>query len=126
MKARRIHSYSPAARPGIFVMIASIMKPSRAIFFPLLLTLALLFAQLGGLTHGISHTLDEQSQDQSLPHDKHCDLCAVYAQIGSAIGSSSINFASSGNYETQYLRYSSSYISNTFVAFAARAPPYST
>ena len=41
--------------------------------------------------------------DQSLPHDKHCDLCAAYAHIGNAIGSSSINFASSENYETQHL-----------------------
>ena len=98
-----------------------------SLFSRLLLIFALLFAQLGGLVHGIAHTLAEQSQgsDQSLPHDKHCDLCAAYAQIGSAIGSSSISFASSDNFETPHLRDSSFYISNAFVAFAARAPPYS-
>lgn len=90
----------------------------------LLLIIALLFAQVGSLTHGIAHTLEEQSQDQPLPHDKHCDLCAVYAQIGSAIGSGSIDFAGCENCETLHLSDSGSYISNTFVAFAARAPPY--
>ena len=92
----------------------------------LLLIFALLFAQLGGLTHGISHSLAEQSQnqDQSLPHHTHCDLCAAYAQIGSAIGSGHIHVFSSINQETLQLTQSSSYTSATFVAFAARAPPY--
>lgn len=96
-------------------------------FARLLLVFALLFAQQGGLVHGISHTLAEQSQgpDQSLPHDKHCDLCAVYAQIGSAVGSSGITFTGSDNFETLHSSNRSFYTSNTFVAFAARAPPYS-
>ncbi|MCR4303301.1 MAG: hypothetical protein NUV63_03605 [Gallionella sp.] len=94
----------------------------------LLLVIALLFAQLGGLTHDISHAQAEknrQDSDQSLPQDKHCDLCVAYAHIGSTIASSSFNFAGSEDYETQHLSDSSSYISITFVAFAARAPPYS-
>lgn len=93
----------------------------------LLLVFALLFSQLGGLTHGISHALAEppQSSDQSLPHDKLCDLCAAYAQIGSAIGSSGICFAVSENCPAMHLCYSSSYTSDPFAAFAARAPPYS-
>lgn len=97
------------------------------LFSRLLLILALLFAQLGGLTHGISHALTEQEQnsDQSLPHDKHCDLCAAYAQTGNAIGSSSISFTGSEICETPQLGVSSFFISTTFVAFAARAPPYS-
>ena len=98
-----------------------------SLFTRLLLIFALLFAQLGGLVHGISHTLAEQSQgsDQSLPHDKHCDLCAAYAQISSAIGSNSISFASSENFETLHFNNPASYTSTKFVAFAARAPPYS-
>ncbi len=100
----------------------------RSSLFPrLLLIFALLFAQLGGLTHGITHALAAQGQnsDQSLPHDKHCDLCVAYAHIGSAIGSSSFNFTSSENTQTPHLGDANFYISNTFVAFAARAPPYS-
>jgi hypothetical protein len=98
-----------------------------SLFTRLLLIFALLFAQMGGLTHGISHILTEKSQgsDQSLPHDKYCDQCAAYGQIGSAIGSSSISFASSENFETLHFNEPASYTSTTFVAFAARAPPYS-
>lgn len=93
----------------------------------LLLVIALLFTQLGCLAHDISHALAEnrQDSDQSLPQDKHCDLCVAYAHIGSAIAGSSINFAGSENFETQYLSDAGSCISITFVAFAARAPPCS-
>jgi hypothetical protein len=98
-----------------------------SLFTRLLLIFALLFAQMGGLAHGISHIPAEKSQgsEQSLPHDKYCDQCAAYAQIGSAIGSSSISFASSENFDTLHSHNSTSYISHPFVAFAARAPPYS-
>jgi hypothetical protein len=94
-------------------------------FIRLLLVFALLFAQTGGIAHGIAHTLAEQSQDQSLPHDRLCDLCAAYAQIGGAIGSSAIKFAAGENCETLYTADSAFYLSGTFTAFAARAPPYS-
>lgn len=92
-----------------------------------LIICTLLFAQMGGLTHCISHALDEQSQsgDQSAPHEKHCDLCDAYAHVASAIGSSSISFVGSANHQTQHFNQPNSYISNTFAAFAARAPPYS-
>ena len=96
--------------------------------FPrLLLIFALLFAQVGGLAHGISHALSKQPQgsDQSLPHDKYCDQCAAYAQIGSVVGSSNINFLIGENCETLNFNSFSSFIADTFVAFAARAPPYS-
>jgi hypothetical protein len=98
-----------------------------SLFARLLLILALLLAQMGGLAHGISHVRTAQSQgsEQSLPHDKYCDQCAAYAQIGNAIGSSSSNLASNDNFETLYLGNPGSCISSTFVAFAARAPPYS-
>lgn len=97
------------------------------LFARLLLIFALLFVQLGGLTHGIAHALEEQAQstDQSLPHDKHCDLCAAYAQIGSAMVSPSIGFSGSENCETLHLCNFGSCTSQPFAAFAARAPPRS-
>lgn len=55
------------------------MKRIRVI---LLLAFALLFVQQGGLAHGIAHTLAEQQQ--SLPHDAPCELCAAYGQLGNA------------------------------------------
>ncbi|MGA7748591.1 MAG: hypothetical protein WCA63_00425 [Gallionella sp.] len=93
----------------------------------LLLILFLLSAQMGGLAHGISHILADRSKgaDQSVQHGKYCGQCAAYSQIGSAIGSSSISFASSDNFETLQFNQPFSYTSNTFIAFAARAPPYS-
>lgn len=98
----------------------------RSLAIRLLLIFALLFAQLGGLTHGIAHTLAEQQQsDQSLPHDKLCDLCASYAQLGGALSSHSFHFTAikqTGDHiSTVFERFSST----RFTAFSARAPPYS-
>jgi len=97
----------------------------RSILLKLLLVFALLFAQQGAVTHSIAHTIAEQTQDQSLPHHEHCDLCAVYAQIGGAIGSSHIHFDFSSTFEENLTTHSASYRSFAFAAFAARAPPLS-
>ena len=98
----------------------------RTLLTRLLLIFALLFAQMGGLAHGITHILGQShASDHSLAHDKYCNQCAAYGQIGSAIGSSSISFASSEYFETLHFNEPASYTSVTFVAFAARAPPYS-
>jgi hypothetical protein len=97
-----------------------------SLFARLLLVFAMLLAQSGSMAHGVSHILTEQSGlEQSLPHDKYCDQCAAYAQIGSAVGSSGINFFGSEDFETLQVVNSGSFTSTTFVAFAARAPPYS-
>jgi hypothetical protein len=98
---------------------------SFRLFLPLLLVFALLFAQQGAVTHSISHVLAEQSQDQSLPHHQHCDLCAVYAQIGSAISSSHVSFDFASSFEKTLATHSLSLRSIAFTAFAARAPPRS-
>ncbi|MBI5889559.1 MAG: hypothetical protein HZB47_02640 [Nitrosomonadales bacterium] len=100
------------------------MKSSR-LLLPLFLLLALLFAQQGAATHGISHVLAEQSHDQSLPHDKQCDLCAAYAQIGSAVGCDGIHFDFASHAEETLAVHSVALLPSTFAAFAARAPPYS-
>lgn len=100
------------------------MNSSR-LLLPLCLVLAMLFTQLGGLTHGISHTLAEQSQDQSLPHDKHCELCAAYAQVGSALGSDSIHFNFVSLPTENAFTLPITFRSAAFSAFAARAPPHS-
>ncbi len=97
----------------------------RSFLLKSLLVVALLFAQQGVVTHVISHVLEEQSQDHSLPHDRHCDICEIYAQIGSAIGSSSIQFDFASSFEEVSTTRFYSYRSVVFAAFAARAPPYS-
>jgi hypothetical protein len=98
------------------------MNPTLVIY-RLLLVFTLLFTQTGGLVHGISHTLAEHSQDQSLPHDKLCDLCAAYAQIGSALGSNSVVFTAVEQGITFAATHQATVYSASFSAFAARAPP---
>ncbi len=101
----------------------------------LLLIFALLFVQVGGLVHGIAHTLAQQehnltqqqtqNSEPSLPHAKHCDLCVAYGQVGDALGSHAIHFASNINGGTLYFSPSYSDSPTAPVVFLARAPPYS-
>jgi len=94
----------------------------------LLLIFALLFVQVGGLAHGIAHSLAQQqaqNSEPSLPHVKHCDLCVAYGQVGDALGSHAIHFASNINGVTLYSSPSYSHLSTAPVVFLARAPPYS-
>jgi len=83
--------------------------------------------QLGGLTHGVAHTLaqQEQSSEPSQPHVKHCDLCVAYGQVGDALSSQAIHFVSNINGVTLYFSPSYSHSPIAPVVFLARAPPYS-
>jgi hypothetical protein len=96
----------------------------RSALLKTFLVLALLFVQQGAVTHGIAHTLAEQSQDQSLPHDQQCELCAAYAQVGSAIGSGEVHFDFATSFIETHGELAVAFHSFTFAAFAARAPPY--
>lgn len=97
----------------------------RSTILKSLLVLALLFVQQGAVTHTISHTLAEQSHDQSLPHDQQCELCAAYAQVGSAVGSSAVHFDFPVSFAETHSEPAVAFRSFTFAAFAARAPPFS-
>jgi len=98
----------------------------RSLVVRFLLVLALLFVQLGGAAHGIAHALAEQQQEQTLPHDKQCDLCASYAQLGSTLGSDQpSHIPNIGSGETFTAATLTAYHTPSFAAFAARAPPHS-
>lgn len=104
------------------------MRPMRyALFARLLMIFALLFAQTGSLTHGISHISAQRTSDHSLPHNKHCNSCAAYAQLGAALGSHAIELPLVEQHivlaETPFYTVEPN---ATFHAFAARAPPYSS
>jgi hypothetical protein len=99
------------------------MKTSR-LFLPLFLLLALLFAQQGAVTHGIAHVMAEQSQDQSLPHEGHCDFCDAYDQIGSMVGSSIAGFTPLLDFDSPTTEHIYTFTSVASFSFAARAPPY--
>lgn len=76
-------------------MMVSIMKLSRVIFFPLLLTFVLLFAQQAGVSHTLRHALEDltqQQKDKQAPHSNICEECADYAQLGSALNIGAYNF----------------------------------
>ena len=97
---------------------------NRAVFTRFLLVFALLFAQMGGLVHGISHAMAEHNQ--SLPHEKPCDLCETYAQLSSALGSHLVSFNPlSPSAEQNEDNHTQAYLSAAFTAFLTRAPPHS-
>ena len=97
----------------------------RSLLPRFLLIITLLFTQLGGLTHGISHILEGQGSDHSLSHEKHCDLCAAYAQLGGALSSPAIQFGATEHHASSFFDSPVSFRSTTFNAYTARAPPYS-
>jgi hypothetical protein len=90
-----------------------------------LLAFTLLFTQQGLVTHAIAHTLAEQAQDHSLPHDQQCELCAAYAQLGSAVGSAEIHFDLTASFGEAHTVFAATPHPSAFAAFAARAPPRS-
>lgn len=92
---------------------------------PLFLAIALLFAQQGAMLHAIAHSLAEHSHDPSMPHEEYCEKCAAYAQIGSAVGSSSVDFDFAAVSTTATFFYFANFRSIEFAAFVARAPPRS-
>lgn len=97
----------------------------RAMLPRFLLIIALLLAQLGGLTHGITHTMNERGKDAALSHDKHCDLCELYAQVGSAVGSASIQFIAPQLSSEFFIIPAAKTGATLFHAYTARAPPSS-
>lgn len=91
----------------------------------LLLVIALLLTQTGGLTHGIAHTLAEQSKHQLLQDDKPCELCAIYAQLGSSPVSHVAQLVPPEQAAAFAVAPAFAFFSSEFSAFAARAPPFS-
>jgi hypothetical protein len=64
------------------------------LFLPLLFACSLLLAQQGGIAHALSHTLATQQQDEKPgTHPHNCELCALDAQLGSALNSTFFSFA---------------------------------
>lgn len=62
----------------------------RRLFLTLALALLFGFGQQGAVTHAFSHLADAQQHDRQQDKSHHsstCDKCVVYAELGSAIGS---------------------------------------
>lgn len=109
-------------------MIAAIMKLSRTIFFPLLLALALLFAQQVGAAHALHHALEDltqQQEDKQAPHSNTCEQCAAYAQLGSALNVGTYDFVPLPVSDEAVQHRSISIRSTHTLPAAARGPPQS-
>lgn len=88
------------------------------------------FAQVGAVTHEISHINDYTKHSQQDPskqekstHSSQCAQCISYAEVASGLQAQPIifNFAASEFIATAF-NYKS-YLSLTYTAHAARAPP---
>lgn len=94
-------------------------------FFPLLLTLLLLFAQQGGAMHAVHHALVEHGQqhDKHTPHSSACGYCAAYTQLGGVLGSSPPYFAVTA-LPSGVVRFNTiTFRSNQPLVAVARGPP---
>ncbi|MBC7756713.1 MAG: hypothetical protein H7Z20_08790 [Bdellovibrio sp.] len=111
----------------------------------LTLILLFVFAQIGALTHEISHTQeflnysqqdtnkngsikqdlskqDSSKQDKS-GHKGHCGLCISFAKVANGLQSVSLVFNSATTVFALPVFLYHDYLSQTFAAYAARAPP---
>lgn len=98
----------------------------RPLFIRLLLIFALLFSQFGGLAHCITHALSENQHDSSLPHDRLCNLCASYTQLGGTLNTHVAQFIPikpTATYTANSPR--TAFHSTAPHSFSARAPPRS-
>lgn len=105
-----------------FAIVRAMLRAALPRF---LLILALLFTQLGAMTHGISHLMEEHGANASLSHDKHCDLCVEYAQLGSALDSGEIAFHLLAHTDSYDFTSPTGIHTHTPAAYTARAPPLS-
>lgn len=63
------------------------------LILPLLFACSLLLAQQGGVAHSLSHSLGTQQHEKHGSHPHYCELCALDAQLGSALTSSFFSIA---------------------------------
>lgn len=84
----------------------------------LLLAATLLFTQLGGLLHGLSH----QTQDQDRPHTP-CQLCAAYAALDHATVGKTAPPPALQTFAPPAPVAEAGIAGHTHLAFRARAPP---
>ncbi len=102
------------------------MKLVRVIILPLLLAVALLFAQQVGAAHALHHALEDltqQQNDKQSSHSNTCEQCAAYAQLGSAlnVGAHALTLLHVSDEMVQYRTLS--FLSARTLPAVARGPP---
>ena len=117
----------------VYVILKSMF---RRFSIHLALIFVFAFAQMGAVTHGISHVEDfakhnQTSDNQQDPnkqdnniHADQCGKCISFAKVAGGLQAKSFvfNFAASNFFVAEF--HHQSYISLTHTAYAARAPPY--
>lgn len=66
----------------------------RNFLLNLLLAVSLVCAQIGAVTHAVSHFKSAPAQhDQSPADNKACDQCLTYAPVGGGVASAELSFS---------------------------------
>lgn len=88
------------------------------------LVFVLLFAQQAGAAHALGHAFEDlaQHQGKQLPHPA-CEKCATYAQLGSAMTASLIDFTPPKILGTAVQHFDTTFLTTLILAAAARGPP---
>ena len=83
------------------------------------------FAQVGAVTHEISHISDytKHSQQDKSTHSSQCAQCISYAEVASGLQTQAIVFHLAATEFIATTFNHQSYSSLTHTAYAARAPP---
>lgn len=89
---------------------------------PILLTLALLFAQQAGQAHALSH-LDLDSLKDGVSHTTLCAKCATFGQLSSFIPATASLTLDAPSAVSIHIIISCSSVHRTATAFQSRAPP---
>jgi hypothetical protein len=96
----------------------------------LALIFVFVFAQIGAVTHGISHVNDGAKHGQHEPnkqdkstHSEQCDQCISFAKIAGGLAAQSFEFPITQASLTSNTQLQTLASSQLFSAYTARAPP---
>lgn len=99
------------------------MNLSR-LYLPIFLAFVLLFAQQAEGAHALGHAFEDlaQHQGKQVPHQA-CEKCATYAQLGSAMTASPIDFTPPQISSEPLRLITATFQTTHLLAAVARGPP---
>jgi len=99
------------------------MNLSR-LYLPIFLAFVLLFAQQAEGAHALGHAFEDlaQHQGKQVPHSA-CEECATYAQLGSALTASPVDFTPPQISGIAVQHFNTTFLTTRLLAAVARGPP---
>jgi hypothetical protein len=88
-----------------------------------LFPVALLFGQLAGLAHGLSHALPDRTDQERVAGTVLCDQCASFAKVTAVVADAPLPPASASLLSISHDETSNGYRASTQVPYHSRAPP---